>query len=413
MARNQWLLADQVLVSGMNFLTSALLARMLGVRNFGIFSVFYIILQYLNSIQMALIIAPMMTFAPQMQDAGERRSYLRGQAGYQYLFSVSCGAAILLYTLFERLHMVRWRMDPGVVLPFIFTIICFQAQDWFRRFCYTQDRGRTVFWNDVISYSGQVVFFGLLWWLHRMSVNAAYYAIAVTSLAAFAAGFVTEDIGCTWEEIKLAFVRSWSAGRNLLVASQSQWLGSQGIFLIVAGVAGVSAASGIRAASILLGPVIMLYQLLDNVIPVRAARAYATGGELSLVRYLQRTGVTLAMIISVPILLACVFARPIMTLVFGPAYGGFASLVIWSGIYNWLMLIYRGFVYYYRTLNKTTLLARSAMVVAAVSVTACLLLTRRYGATGCMEALVAGQAVNVSILLYYAMRTHRLARVAA
>jgi len=413
LARNQWMVADQALVSGMNFLTTALLARMLGVHNFGIFSIFYFVLQYLNSIQLALIVSPMMSFAPQIQDAGDRRIFLRGMAGYQYLFSVSCGATILLYSLLERLHLVRWQMEGSVVLPFILTVFCFQAQDWFRRFCFVQDRGRTVFWNDVLSYMGQVSVFILLWRLHRMSVNAAYYAVAATSLTAFAVGFAREDIGATWKEIKLAFARSWIAGRSLLVASQSQWLGSQGIFLIVAAVAGVTAASGIRAASTLMGPVIMLYQLLDNVIPVRAARAYATGGELSLARYVRRTCSTLALVVGVPILFASAFARPILKLTFGPAYSGFASLVIWSGIYIWLGLIYRGLTYYHRTLNNTVVLARSALAVAAVSVTACLLLTRRYGATGGMEALVAGQVLNVAILMATAIRTHRQERLAA
>lgn len=412
LVRNQWLLADQVLVSGMNFLTTAMLARMLGVHSFGIFSIFYIVLQYINSIQSALIVSPMMSFAPQMQDAEEHRSYLRGMAGYQYLFSVSCGAAILLYTLLERLHLVRWQMEGSVVLPFILTVICFQAQDWFRRFCFVQDRGRTVFWNDVLSYMGQIAVFGLLWLLRRMSVNAAYYAIATTSLAAFAVGFAREDIGSSWKEIKRAFVCSWSAGRSLLVASQSQWLGAQGIILIVAAVAGVTAASGIRAAGTLMGPVIMLYQLLDNVIPVRAARAYAAGGELSLERYLRRTCSTLAALVGLPILFASVFARPILELVFGPAYGGFKSLVIWSGIYIWLALLYRGLSYYHRTLNNVAVIARSSLVVSVASVSACLVLTRRYGVTGAMEAFVGGQLVSIAILLVFALRKHRQERTA-
>jgi len=61
LVRNQWLMADQALVSGMNFLTTATLARMLGVHNFGIFSVFYILLQYLNTVPMAIIVSPIMS----------------------------------------------------------------------------------------------------------------------------------------------------------------------------------------------------------------------------------------------------------------------------------------------------------------------------------------------------------------
>jgi O-antigen/teichoic acid export membrane protein len=398
LARNRWILADQVLVSGMNFLTTALLARMLGVHRFGVFSVFYIVLQYLNSIQLALIVGSMMSLAPQVQDPAEQRSFLRGMAGYQYLFSLGCGALTALFAALAALHLVHWRVEAGVFLPFIATIICFQAQDWFRRFCYVQDRGLTVFSNDLISYTGQVAAFLVLWRFHWMTVNTAFDAIAATSLLAFAVGYFTEDISSTWAEIKSSFRRSWTMGRSLLVASQSQWLGSQGILLIVAAIAGVSATSGIRAAMTLMGPVNVLLQLLDNVVPVRAARVYASGGERQLSIYLGRSTTILAVLLGVPILLACIFAKPIMLLVFGRAYGEFAILVVWQGIYFWLGLIGRQLTYYHRTVNNTAALARVAMIVAAVSLSVCLPLTWRYGATGGMIALDIGMLLNVLML---------------
>lgn len=409
LARNQWLLADQALVSAMNFLTTALLARMLGVHRFGIFSVFYIILQYLNSIQLALIASTMMSIGPQLRDGAEHRAFLRGMAGYQYFFSLACGAATALFAVLEYFHLVPWNLDTSVFLPFILTIIGFQTQDWFRRFCYVQERGFTLFSNDIISYTGQVAALVILWWSHRMSVNAAYYAIAATSFAAFAVGFFREDISATWNETKIAFRRSWVMGRSLLVASQAQWLGSQGIFLIVAAIAGVGAASGIRAVITLMGPVNVLYQLLDNVIPVRAAAAYSKGGEHSLVVYLRRVCVILAGPVGVLVLIASIFARPIMTLAFGHAYAEFAPLVVWQGVYLWLGLIYRILIYYLRTVEHAAALARVATAVAAVSTTACFLLTRRYGATGGMEALFAGQVLNVTLILVPVLRIHRKA----
>jgi O-antigen/teichoic acid export membrane protein len=404
--RNRWLLADQALVSGMNFLTTALLARMLGIRNFGIFSVFYILLQYLNSIQLALIVAPMMTQAPQMTDDAEQRSFLRGMAGYQYLFSLGCGAVAALVAGLEVLHMVPWRMAPDVFPPFILAILCFQAQDWFRRFCYAQSRGVTVFWNDLISYVGQVAAFGILWRLHRMNVDTAYYAIAVTSFIAFAAGVARENIKPAWHEIKAAVRRTLTMGRSLLVASQSQWLGSQGILLIVAAIAGVNATGGIRAAMTMMGPVNVLMQLLDNVIPVRASGIFAAGGERQLTAYLRRITVTLLVAVGAPILLATIFARPIMSMVFGKEYATYAILVMWQGIYYWLGLISRQLMYYHRTVNNTTALARTAVIVTAVSLSICLPLIWRYGATGAMLALDIGMLFNV-VILRREMTIHR------
>lgn len=404
LVRNQWLVADQALVSSMNFLTTVMLARMLGLHNFGVFTVFYVIMQYLLSIQQALIVSPMMSIAPQIQNQAEHRVFLRGIAGYQRLFSVLCCVAVLVAAALQQLHLIPRKMDNSVILPFMLTIICFQVQDWFRRFCYVQDRGRTVFWNDAISYFGQVVLFGLMWRLHAMSVPGAYYAIAFTSLAAAVTGFSFDWMGSTWREIQSSVSRTWRFGTSLLVSSQSQWLGSQGIFLIVAAISGVSATSGIRAVMTLTGPVTMLFQLLDNVIPVRAARSFSRGGHHDLVQYLRRSGSFLALLIGPPLLIISIFARPIMNLAFGRNYGSFAPLVAWMAFYMLLGLVSRQLVYYHRTLNNTTVLARASMIAATVSVSSCFLLTRWYGPLGCLEALDTAQILNVGILLAAALR---------
>jgi O-antigen/teichoic acid export membrane protein len=201
-------------------------------------------------------------------------------------------------------------------------------------------------------------------------------------------------------------------GRNLVVVAQVQWLGAQGIFLLIAAIIGVNSASGIRAAITIFGPVNIVYQSLENVIPIRASRAYAEGGERSLVAYLMRTGTILGALVGAPILLISVFGRFVLTLVFGHAYAGFASLVAWEGAYMWLTLVYRGLVYYHRTMDTAAVLARSAVLVALVSVTACAFLTYRYGATGGMAALVMGQVLNVAVPLYAAIGLHRKVREA-
>jgi O-antigen/teichoic acid export membrane protein len=403
-ARNQWLFADQALVSGSNFLTSVLLARALGTRDFGVFSVCYVCLQYLNSIQLALIVPAMMSIGPQLEDQVEQNAFLRGMAGYQYLFSFGCAAAAAALAILAGPHLGKWSIPPRLLLPFLLAVVCFQLQDWYRRFCYAQDRGRTVFWNDAISYAGQLVVLVLLWRARWISVNLAYFVIAGTSLVAFAAGFFSDDLRATWQETRRAMGRSWEMGRRLLVASQSQWLGSQGIILVVAALGGLSAAGGIRAAVTLFGPVTALYQLIDNVVPMRAARAYARSGEPGMRRYLLRSGSALTIIVGVPVLAVCIFSRPLMTRIFGSAYAGFASLVVWEGIYAFLALIYRGLVYYFRTLEETAVIARTAMVAAIIAVTACVFLTRRYGAVGGVQALAAGQVLNVSVLLVAALK---------
>ena len=60
-----WALADQAMVSGVNFLTAILLARYLGIEEFGRFALAWMVVLFIVNIQYAMIIAPMMSIDPE------------------------------------------------------------------------------------------------------------------------------------------------------------------------------------------------------------------------------------------------------------------------------------------------------------------------------------------------------------
>ncbi|MDG6998599.1 MAG: hypothetical protein JRN15_05740 [Nitrososphaerota archaeon] len=401
--RNRWLLADQLLVSGFNFLTTVVVGRALGIHAFGVFSILYIILLYLNAIQLSLIVSPMMTLAPQIDEPSKRAAYLRGMATCQYCFSAVVCCVALLLPLAQKLNLIRSSIETDAMCAFGLAILCFQVQDWLRRFWYVAEDGRSVFFNDIISYMGQLAALIFLWRRSALTVESGFYVIALTSLAAFVAGARKEDVWGHLREALLSARRSWAIGKSLVVASQFQWLGSQGILLIVAAIVSVNAASGMRAAITLVGPVNILYQLLDNVVPVRAAKAFRTGGRTQLRAYLQRASLILAGLVAVPLLLIAAVARTAITLAFGRSFTPYAHLVLWQAGYAMLALIYKGLQYYHRTMGTVGILARSAMASSVVSVTSCLVLSHRYGVDGGMAALVLGQILNVGIPLWATM----------
>jgi O-antigen/teichoic acid export membrane protein len=69
-----WVLADQALVSGVNFLTGVLLARDLGIHGFGTFTLAWMAVVVANNFQMALIVSPMMSIGPK-QEAAKQAGY--------------------------------------------------------------------------------------------------------------------------------------------------------------------------------------------------------------------------------------------------------------------------------------------------------------------------------------------------
>jgi len=63
LGRETWALTDQAVVSATNFLTNVMLLRFMGLREFGVFILAWMSVQFVNSLQTALIIAPMMSIS--------------------------------------------------------------------------------------------------------------------------------------------------------------------------------------------------------------------------------------------------------------------------------------------------------------------------------------------------------------
>ena len=59
-----WALTDQAMVSGVNFLTGIVLARYLGIEEFGRFTLAWMAVLLVNSLQSGLIVQPMMSIGP-------------------------------------------------------------------------------------------------------------------------------------------------------------------------------------------------------------------------------------------------------------------------------------------------------------------------------------------------------------
>ena len=89
-----WTIADQGVVSGVNFITGLLIARFLGIEAFGVFTLVWMAVLFVNSIQIAMISAPMMTIGPKQSDE-ERASYYGAVVMNQLIFSIS--TSILLW----------------------------------------------------------------------------------------------------------------------------------------------------------------------------------------------------------------------------------------------------------------------------------------------------------------------------
>ena len=150
-----WALIDQVMVSGSNFLSGILLARYLGIEEFGRFSLAWLGLLFFLGLQNAAIIAPMMSLGPK-QGMSERQMYYSTVMVQQTCFAAVLALFIWIVFVIGGPQVPEWGLET-LAVPLICALLTSQFHNFLRRLFFTQMRGFTAIVCDIIRYPGQTL----------------------------------------------------------------------------------------------------------------------------------------------------------------------------------------------------------------------------------------------------------------
>ena len=394
----KWVLGDQLMVSGINFLTGILLARFLGVESYGQFVLLYTVFLYGNTFQVALIITPMMSLAPQASSDTERTNYFKGIITLQLLFSFLLSLVVVLLGK----GAAKWfpsLISEDYLLPLAAGLLFFQLQDWLRRYYFVCQKSRAVFINDFISYGGQIVILFLFYKLGKLSIANVFWAITVSSAVAFLLGALTENIRPAWSYAWQAFQRSWRFGRDLLFSGQIYWVGSQGILIFAGSILGAKAVGGIRAAQNIVGLLNIFFQAMENIIPIQAAQHYIQNQITGLMNYLKKIILLGGLLLAVPCLAIALLSKHLMGLAYGKAYLAFSDLIIWSLLIAFIAFFRIQGFYFFRTIGYTKEILFNTIVSTILTFLFTGIFVYQFQEIGIMIALVLGEASGLIFVL--------------
>ena len=284
MGREIWALTDQSVISATNFLTSVMLLRFMGLREFGVFALAWMAVLFVNSLQSALIVAPMMSIGPK-QEEKDRPSYF-GAVVFQEMVLVSCCFVLVFIILKVADNIFPHSGLQQLALPLAVSAFAYQAQDFLRRYFFVTRQSRRALADDALSYLTQLP---VLFFLHRaghLNSTTALWVMAGTSILGLVVGwFWVEPIAFDGEQFKAITQRHWKFSRWLGASALLQWT-SGNLFVIAAPIYyGAAAAGVLKASQNLMGVTHVWFQGLDNVVPVETARWLRDGGVHSMLAY--------------------------------------------------------------------------------------------------------------------------------
>lgn len=384
-----WVMCDQVLVSGVNFLTLVYLGRELAPESFGLFTLAYLSVIFLGTLQTALMTQPLNLIGAVKDE------------------SVNLGHLVSL----QRLHVYVWLPMNAVVLggiSFLFfpkpglyiaaaVYLCaFQLQQLLRRYWYTCDRIDRAFGNDAIGCGAQAVGLLLLGRQGFFDEAWAFYALALASFLAVAVG---------WRRLRrqpripmplrAVVAEHWSFGGWLLLVAFSSYaatqlypymLASQGAGMVATFAASVNILNGLN----------VLVQAANNYLPIKARQLLQRDGLEGMWRFLARVGLKIFAAASIFCAVVAFWADDLLRLIYGENFVGSDNVlrILAVGALGWTLfpVLYAGIL----ALGRAPVVVVSNMVATLFIVTAGWWLIRHYGVEG---AAVAASA-SVMLILF-------------
>lgn len=312
---------DQGLISAGNFLTGVILARALDTQSFGTFVLLTAVLYFAVNLQTALTVRPLVIEGAAL----EHDAFSRLLRTYVHIQTASLAVAALVLAAVASL----WPPVREYALPLAVAGVLMQAQEICRRLLYTRARTGPALLNNIVNYDLQALVLAVGARLFGLSLSGALWVIAGTSLLAVLLGSwqlrdlasrVGEDLG---QVVRRGLaIGSWAAGSTVLTA-----LAYEAYPAVLQAFHGLTPTAGLGVIRQLLGPVNLLVRPIDSQYLPRAARALAREGESGLWRVMLR-----AALLSAPpyvgyLLALALVPGPLLGLIYGERYAGFADLV--------------------------------------------------------------------------------------
>jgi O-antigen/teichoic acid export membrane protein len=327
-----WAIADQGVVSLGNFLTTIILARTVSPHEYGVWTVTFGLILFLNVLPASLITYPLVVrLASQNED----------RAGELIVAALVLTTVLALPQMLVLFCVSSLIGGAALALWACFGLLLWQVQETTRRVLMARMAFRAALFTDAISYLGQAGLFSLMARSGTLSTHNGFAVIGLTcGLAALAQLLLirTQLRVRITGAIKIRDWMStfWNTGRwvlgSNLLTNLSLHAAPWALFLL----RGPAEAAGFQAVSNLMGVSHPIVLSLGNVVVPAAARARVTAGLLAARRVALRHGSQAGLLLLPFAVILLIFPRQLL----GLFYSSTSPYAVLEGPLRLLTIVY-------------------------------------------------------------------------
>ncbi|HLT76224.1 MAG TPA: hypothetical protein VKZ87_02450 [Ferrovibrio sp.] len=398
---------DQIVASGGNFLGVILLARALGMYELGRFTLAWMLVEFMATLQFAGIIQPMLNIGPKQAETDSVRYYhavLAQQLAAGLLVGLLVGAGV---------GITGWLLsNPGVstlALPLGAAIIAYQLYEFYRRYLFARGRPGAALGVDLLRFGLQlaaILTLPFVW--PGATAEAGIWIIAAVSAVAMTQGARLygrfEWNAATFHSV---LVRHWRFSKWTLPSGLMFWATTQAFMAISGIMLGAAATGALRAATTITGVMNLLLLSLDNFAPVQASRALHVGGPAALRFYIGRLTILSVGLMGAAIAVLNIAPDYVVHLLYGEQYEGLGYLVRLLCAPTAIYGIAAVLVIWAAALERTRLIFWSYAAATPFSIIGAFLLAEHWGLAGLVLSSLLVECIRVAVLLVPLLRWSR------
>ena len=394
---------DQAIVSGSNFLISILVLRFIGIESFGIFSFIWLLLLFINSVQLAYIISPLLTNAPKQRKSEINLFY--GHCFIQQIFFTLLAFIFSFYFLEYMGNFVKSYQLEKFSLSFSLIILFSQFYQFLRRICFSKNLFLKATISDFFLYLFIITSLVYFNYVNELDLNkilwvfVIFFFLGTTYNMSLILSF-NFNIKKTPHFIK----ENWIIGKWLLFTSILQWF-SGNLWVINTGIIlGPYILGIVRACQTVLNISNLVFQSFENIFPSLSSLKYKTGGLKSMNDFLDsffKKGLFLTIFFSVILIF---LAKPILYFFYGNETANYSKLLIFLAFLIPLHFLQYPFSYGLRTIGKTRPIFFSYLFSSVIAIIASTYIINYFKLDGLIFGLYFSQII-ISSYIYLSYKS--------
>ncbi|PCJ94028.1 MAG: hypothetical protein COA50_12765 [Flavobacteriaceae bacterium] len=380
-------LADQMVFSGNNFLTTLLMARILSPENFGVYASIILLIYLVISILTAIVMQPLQVT---LSKIANKAPYLAFSFWLQLILLVFL---LLVIALVINLNLTFFEFYNSLGNGIILLTFGFVMQDYFRKLFLASGKLKQALQVDALTAILHITILitALLYVEYELLDIIVYLGLAYVPAIALGIFFVKPKIYKMpiWESHLLTHIHQ---SKWLVMTALVQWWSSN-LFVVASGIfLGIKALGAFRLVQSVFGVFNLLLQTFENYVLPQAARLLVNSHEQAKI-YIRQIGIKSSILFGLVLLPIFIFSKYIIVLIGGTAYAEYSFVV--KGMSILYFIIFLG--YPIRMAIRVLILNRNFLTGYIYSLLFSLLsfsyLLKEWGLMGAIAGLIVSQLI--------------------